>query len=77
MGNVSENKDGNNVNTLLAAVNDFKSMLNKRADSLFREAQLQSEMGNYDKAYAFKIKADEARLIETDLNGYLKQFNDC
>ena len=57
---------------ILLLINDFKSMLQKRADSLTREANLHGENGDYDKAYPLKIRADEIRLIETDLNGYIK-----
>jgi len=59
---------------LLTSVIDFKNTLSKRADTLYREANIEAEMQHYDKAYALKIRADEARLIEVDLNGYLQKF---
>ena len=64
------------INKVFVAINNFKIMITKRADVFYTEAQLQSEMGNYDKAYAFKIRSDEARTIYVDLCGYLKQFDD-
>lgn len=53
-------------------LNDFLGILKKRHEVFYREADLEIEMKNYDKAYALKIRADEVNRIVVDLEGYMR-----